>query len=71
MTMYYTYRELLEALKELTEEELDMTATIYDKTFDAFIPIDYTEKTVDEDDVLEACHPIIVINDPEVINESW
>ncbi len=62
--MYYTYRELLKALKELTEEELDMTATIYDKTFDAYMPIDYTEKTVD-DDVLEAYHPIIVINDPE------
>lgn len=62
--MYYTYRELLKALKELTEEELDMTATIYDKTFDAYMPIDNTEKTAD-DDVLDANHPIIVINDPE------
>ena len=63
--MYYTYRELLEALKELSEEQLDKTATIYDKSFDAYMPIDYTEKT-EEDDVLEADHPVIVINDPEV-----
>ena len=62
--MYYTYRELLEALQELSEEELDKTATIYDKTFEAYIAIDYTDKTVD-DDVIEACHPVIVINDPE------
>ena len=62
--MYYTYRELLEALKELSEEQLDKTATIYDKSFDAYMPIDYTDTTWD-DDVLEANHPIIVINDPE------
>ena len=62
--MYYTYRELLEALQELPEHDLDKTATIYDKSFDAYMPIDYTEKTVD-DDVLDAYHPIIVINDPE------
>jgi len=61
--MYYTYRELLEALQELSEEESDMPATIYDKTFDAYMPIDYTEKTTD-DDVLDAHHPVIVINDP-------
>jgi hypothetical protein len=62
--MYYTYRELLEALKKLTDEDLDKTATIYDKTFDAYMPIDYTETTVD-DDAIEAYHPVIVINDPE------
>ena len=62
--MYYTYRELLEALQELSEEELDKTATIYDKTFEAYIAIDYTDKTWD-DDVIEANHPIIIINDPE------
>ena len=62
--MYYTYRALLEALKKLTDEDLDKTATIYDKTFDAYMPIDYTDKTVD-DDVLEAYHPVIVINDTE------
>ena len=62
--MYYTYRELLEALQKLTDEDLDKTATIYDKTFDAYMPIDYTDKTVD-DDVIEAYHPVIVINDTE------
>ena len=61
--MYYTYRELLEALQELPEHDLDKTATIYDKTFDAYMPIDYTETTTD-DDVLDAHHPVIVINDP-------
>ena len=65
MSGFYTYRELLEALQELPEHDLDKTATIYDKTFDAYMPIDYTETTVDDDDVLEPYHPIIVINDPE------
>ena len=62
--MYYTYRELLEALQELPEHDLDKTATIYDKTFDAYMPINHTDKTVN-DDVLDVHHPVIVINDPE------
>ena len=63
--MYCTYRELLEALQELPEHDLDKAATIYDKTFDAYIPISHTDKTVEDDDVLDPYHPIIVINDPE------
>jgi len=66
--MYCSYRQLLEALKMFTEEELDMTATIYDKTFEAFMPVDFTSKTED-DDVLDTDHPIIVINDPELV--AW
>jgi hypothetical protein len=64
--MYYTYRELLEALQELPEYDLDKAATIYDKTFDVYIPISHTDKTVEDDDVLDPYHPIIVINDPDV-----
>jgi len=60
----YTYRELLSALLELSEEELDMTATVYDAAleWDTYYPITSTDKTV-ELDVLDEGHPVIVIND--------
>jgi hypothetical protein len=61
--MNYTYRQLLNALLELSEEELDMTATIHDVEPDAYYPITATDKTV-EADVLDSDHPIIIINDP-------
>ena len=62
--MYYTYRELLNALLELSEEELDMTATVYDGSheWDTYYPITSTDKTV-ELDVLDEGHPVIVSND--------
>lgn len=59
----YTYRELLNALLELSEEELDMTATIHDVEPDTYYPITSTDKTV-ELDVLDEGHPVIIINDP-------
>lgn len=65
----YTYKDLLAALLELSEDELSMTATIYDKSFDAYYPIDNTNKTED-DDVLDANHPVLIVNDPAACNNS-
>lgn len=61
--MNYTYRQLLEALQELSQEELDMHVSIYDATNEEYYPLNYTSKT-EVDDVLDADHPIMVINDP-------
>jgi hypothetical protein len=39
---FYTYRELIEALKELSEEQLDMTAAVYDTDTDEVIAVTET-----------------------------
>ena len=67
--MNYTYRQLLEALLELSQEELDMNVTIYDFTNEEYYPLNYTGKT-EGDDVLDANHPIMIINDPEDEDEG-
>ena len=73
--MNYTFRDLLEALKELNEEQLDMTATICDYKSDEFYPVEFTSNSDDiviEDDGLPGTdrlgqdnHPIIVIKTGE------
>ena len=67
--MNYTYRQLLEALLELSQEELDMNVSIYDFTNEVYYPLNYTGKT-EGDDVLDADHPIMIINDPEDEDEG-
>jgi hypothetical protein len=66
---YYTFADLLKALKELTPEELQMTATIYNVENDTYAPVEYTNRTA-YDDVLDEHHPVIVVNDPENYHES-
>lgn len=56
----YTYRELLEALLELSEEELDLSATV--EVEDEFYPIIATDR-YRSDDVLDLNHPLLVIGD--------
>ena len=67
--MNYTYRQLLEALLELSQEELDMHVSIYDFTNEVYYPLNYTGKC-EGDDVLDADHPIMIINDPEDEDEG-
>jgi hypothetical protein len=62
--MNYTYRQLLEALQELSSDELDMHVTVYDRTNEVYHPLNYTGKC-EGDDVVDADHPIMIINDPE------
>ena len=69
--MKYTFRDLLEALKELDEDQLDMTATVCDYEAEEFYPIEFTSNS--DDIVIEADgqpgtdrlgnsnHPILVI----------
>ena len=62
--MNYTYRQLLEALQELSQDELDMHVTVYDSTNEVYHPLNYTGKC-EGDDVIDADHPILIINDSE------
>ena len=62
--MNYTYRQLLEALQELSSDELDLHVTIYDTQREVYHPLNYTGKC-EGDDVLDADHPIMIINDPD------
>ena len=62
--MNYTYRDLLEALQKLSSDELDLHVTIYDIQREVYHPLNYTGKC-EGDDVLDADHPIMIINDPE------
>ena len=62
--MNYTYRQLLAALQELSQDELDMNVTVYDNTNEEYYPLNYAGKC-EGDDVVDADHPIMIINDPE------
>ena len=62
------YRELIEALKELNEDELEMTATIYSKNDDTYFIVEFTDRQEDHtlllnNDVIERDHPIMIVND--------
>ncbi len=60
-----TFRDLLEALKELTDEQLDKTATVYVKEEDEFYPItDYKISDGDADPaagILDDNHPYFIV----------
>ena len=62
--MNYTYRQLLEALQELSQDELDMHATVYDAANEEYYSLNYTDRS-EGDDVLDPDHPIMTVNDPE------
>jgi len=67
--MNYTYRQLLEALLELSQEELDLNVAIYDSSREEYYQLNYTGKT-EGDDFLDTDHPIIIVNDPEGEDEG-
>ena len=55
MSDFVTYRHILEALKELTDEQLDMTASVYETDIREVIPITdtYTVENLPDNDRLE------------------
>ena len=62
--MNYTYKDLLEALQDLTSDELDMHVTVYDRGQEAYYQLNYAGKC-EGDDKVSADQPILIINDPE------
>ena len=62
--MNYTYRDLLEALQEMSSDELDMSVTVYDRGQEAYHKLNYAGKC-EGDDKVPADQPILIINDLE------
>lgn len=52
-----TYRELFAALKELSDEQLDMNITVQSRAEDEFYPAEL--RITGEGDVLDEFHPFI------------
>lgn len=60
-----TYRQLLQWLQELTDEQLDsMDVTVHDVESDEFYRVSSAYVT-EWTDVLDARHPVLCIKDPE------
>jgi hypothetical protein len=58
--MNMTYRELLAALSELNDTQLDTTVTVYSIDSDEYVP-SYRLALIDVTDVLDEGHPVIVV----------
>ena len=55
-----TYRELLEALQKLSEEELEMNVTIHHVYPDNYYPVERIARS--EEGALDKDHPILVVS---------
>lgn len=55
-----TYRELLEQLEELSDEQLDQTVTVHEPYQDEYIAVVHSA-TTSEADVLDADHFYLVL----------
>ena len=67
--MTYTYRDMLAYLNTFTQEQLDLTATVFDSDEDEFYAID-VDNITREADVLDADHPYFVIKLKNVVGEN-
>ena len=62
--MNYTYRQLLEALQELSSDELDMQVIVYDQTREDYHSLNYAGRC-EGDGIVDAFHTLLIINDPD------
>ena len=60
-----SYQDLLEILKELSEEDLHQTITLYMENMDEYFPIVIEIHTVESADVLDKDHKVIILKSPE------
>jgi hypothetical protein len=73
MSDWLTYRQVRDALNELTDEQLDMTASVYEPSTNEVIPIsecfvveNFPDAHQEElDGVVENDQPLFVIGPPE------
>ena len=64
--MNMTYRDLLEFLNTMTEEELNMNVSVYSGDVDEAFPVFGTSRNTDEEmgeelDTLDSGHPLLLI----------
>ena len=62
--MNYTYRQLLEAVQELSSDELDMQVIVYDQTREEYHSLNYAGRC-EGDGIVDAFHTLLIINDPD------
>lgn len=78
MSDYLTYRKIRDALNELSEEQLDMTASVYEPSTNEVIPISecfIVENLPDAhqealDGVVENDQPLFVVGSPEGLTDG-
>jgi hypothetical protein len=56
-----TYRELLSAIQQMNDEQLDSNITVQDPAEDEFHPAELRIMDGNEQDVLDDYHPVIYI----------
>lgn len=59
--MNTTYQELLDALKELTPEQLKMTATVFVRGVDEYYPVQTFGVGGNDQSVLDEGHPYLLV----------
>lgn len=78
MSDYLTYRQIRDALNELSEEQLDMTASVYEPEMNEVIPISETWIVENMpafyqdqlDGIVENDQPLFVTGTPEGLQDE-
>ena len=60
-----SYQDLLEILKELSEEDLQQTITLYMENTDEYLPVIIEMHNVESTDTLDKNHKVIILKSPE------
>lgn len=60
-----SYQDLLEILKELSEEDLHQTITLYMENMDEYFPVVIEIHNVESTDALDKNHKVIILKSPE------
>lgn len=60
--MNITYRQLLDTIQNMTEEQKDYNVTVFDRIGEEYFPVNKIEFTDDRAcDVLDDNHPVLII----------
>ena len=60
-----SYKDLLEILNQLSEEDLDQTITLYMENMDEYFPVIIEIHNVESTDTLDEDHKVIILKSPE------
>ena len=65
-----SYKDLLEILNHLSEEDLDQTITLYIESMDEYFPVTIEIHSVESTDILDEDHKVIILKSPEGENHA-
>lgn len=60
-----SYKDLLNILNRLSEEDLNQTITIYMESIDEYFPATIEIHNVESTDILDKNHKVIILKSPE------